>query len=35
MEFKAFSQQDFQGNPFTMLYKEWMLVTAGENTSLF
>ncbi|MCL1975493.1 MAG: flavin reductase [Firmicutes bacterium] len=30
MEFKAFSQQDFQGNPFTMLDKEWMLVTAGD-----
>ena len=29
MEFKTFLQQNFQGNPFEMLDKEWMLVTAG------
>ncbi|MCL1809645.1 MAG: flavin reductase [Clostridiales bacterium] len=29
MEFKKFLQKDFQGNPFEMLDKEWMLVTAG------
>jgi len=30
MEFKSFLQQNFQGNPFEMLDKEWMLVTAGS-----
>lgn len=29
MEFKTFLPQNFQGNPFEMLDKEWMLVTAG------
>ena len=30
MEFKEFTIEDFKGNPFEMLDKEWMLVTAGK-----
>ena len=30
MEFKTFLYGDFHGNPFEMLDKEWMLVTAGH-----
>jgi len=29
MEFKEFTYRNYQGNPFEMLDKEWMLVTAG------
>lgn len=31
MEFKTFETKEFQGNPFEMLDKEWMLVTAGKS----
>ena len=30
MEFKTFETKDFSGNPFDMLDKEWMLITAGK-----
>jgi flavin reductase (DIM6/NTAB) family NADH-FMN oxidoreductase RutF len=30
MEFKPFAPETFTGNPFTMLSRDWMLVTAGQ-----